>query len=96
MFTILQDSVTVSDGLENHVVLYSLTYKDSNTGNICSQIATIPASACSESGVCKHVFEVSSSFCHPSTDITVTVTAASMFGSGMESDPQTIGMVSIT
>ena len=75
---------------------YNISYKHSSTGNICSPVAVIPASACLDSGVCRHVFEVSSSYCHPSTDITVTVTATSMLESGEESDPITIGTVHYT
>ena len=42
-------------------------------------------------GVCTHVFEVSSSFCHPSTNITVSVFATSTLGPGEPSEPFTIG-----
>ena len=83
----------ISEGFEDHVGSYSISYKDSNTGNICSPVATIPALACIDSGMCRHVFEVSTSFCHPSTNITVTVTATSMFGSGEESVPLIAGTV---
>ena len=71
---------------------YNISYKDPSTGNTCSQVATIPALACQDNGVCRHTFEVSSSFCHPSTNISVTVTAASMFGVGEESEPLTISI----
>ena len=93
----MQDSVTVSNGFEVQVPSYSISYKDSNTDNICTQITTVPSISCADNGVCEHTFKVSSSRCHPSTNITVTVIAMSMFGSGLESAPQMIGtcMVSL-
>ena len=83
----------VSNGYEIQISSYSISYKDSSTGNICSQVTTIPTTSCSNSGVCKHTFEVSSSFCHPSTDITLIVTARNMFGIGKESAPLMIGII---
>ena len=68
---------------------YNISYKDPITGNTCSRV---PALACQDDGVCRHTFEVSSSFCNPLTNISVTVTATSMFGAGEESEPLTIGM----
>ena len=69
--------------------LYNISYKDPISGNICSRV---PALACQDDGVCSHTFEVSSSLCNPSTNISVTVTATSMFGAGEKSEPLTIGM----
>ena len=90
-----QDSVTISEGYEDNVGLYNISYKDSSTStnNICSDAATIPAVECMDSGVCRHVFDASASYCSLSTNITVTVTATSMFGPGEESTPMIIGMV---
>jgi hypothetical protein len=82
----------ISDGYEIQVSSYSFSYKDSSTGNICSPVATIPVTSCADSGVCKHTFEVSSSFCHPSTNITVTVLTTNNMGSEEESDPLIIGI----
>ena len=82
----------VSNGYEIQVSSYSISYKDSSTGNICSPVTNIPITSCVESGVCNHMFEVSSSFCHPSTNITVVVTTTNMFGSEEESDSRMIGI----
>jgi energy-converting hydrogenase Eha subunit A len=83
-----------SDSYKIQVSSYSISYKDSSTGNICGPVTTIPVTSCADSGVCKHTFEVSSSFCHPSTDITVTVMTINMFGSEEESDSRMIGIIS--
>lgn len=85
-----QDSFTLSDGFMNRVISYNISYSDSTTGNICSPVATIPTAMCHDR-ICKHFFEVSSSFCHPSTNITISVVTASMLGSA-SSDPLTIGI----
>lgn len=82
-----------SNGYQIQVSSYSISYKVSSTGNICSQGATIPIASCADTGVCKHIFEVSSSFCHPSTNITVTVVTINTFRSTQESDPLMIGNV---
>lgn len=81
----------VSNGYEIRVSSYSISYKDSSTGNICSPITTIPTTSCADNRVCQHTFEVSSSFCHPLTNITVTVMTTSMLGSEEESNPLMIG-----
>ena len=89
----MQDSVIISDRFENNMISYSISYSvDSATDNICSQVTMIPASMCN-GGVCQHVFEVASSFCHPvSTNITITVLASSKLGPGATSDPITISI----
>ena len=92
---IMQDSdheLLVSNfiDLKAHVTSYSITYLDMATGNICSEDADIPAGSC-HGGVCRHVFDVSSSFCHPSTNITITVRTLTLLGAGPPSDPITIG-----
>ena len=87
---IVQDSVTIADGFDNNIVSYTISYSDSTTGNVCSQPVTIPASNC-PGGTCKHVFQISTSFCHPATNITVSVTTVSLLGAELTSDPITIG-----
>ena len=87
-----QNSVTISEGYEDNIGSYNISYKDSSTSNICGDVATIPAIECMDSGVCRHVFDASASYCSPSTNITVTVTAMSMFGPGEESTPMIIGI----
>ena len=82
----------VSSGYEIQVSSYSISYKDTSTGNICSPVTNIPITSCVESGVCNHIFEVSSSFCHPSTNITVAVGTINTFGSEEESDFRMIGI----
>ena len=86
----MQGSINISDAYEIHVISYSISYSDSTTGNVCSQVVTIPASMCHD-GVCQHVFKVASSFCHPSTNITITVFASTMLGPGPTTKPIIIG-----
>ena len=90
---IVQDSVIISERFENDMISYSISYLASATDNICSQVTMIPASMCN-GGVCQHVFEVAS-FCHPSTNITITVLASSKLGPGATSDPITISIIII-
>ena len=88
-FYFLQEPVTISDGFQNHIISYNISYSDSATGNICSQTTTIPAVTC-YNRICIDLFDISSSFCHPSTNITISVLATSMLGPGQSSDPLTI------
>ena len=90
MHACMQDSLIISDGFKNDIVSYSVSYLDSTTSNICSQVATIPVSACQDR-VCKHRFHVSTTFCHPMTNITVIVTTTSLLGQGLPSNPLIIG-----
>lgn len=80
----------ISDGFENHVTSYTITYSDSATGNICSMSFITPASSCQD-GMCRHTFKVSSSYCNPSANVTASVVATTMLGSGTASDPLMIG-----
>ena len=86
----MQDPFTISDGFDDDITTYTVSHLDSATGNVCSRPAIIPASMCL-GGTCKHVFEVSDSFCHPSTNISVSVTTTSSLGSEIASDSITIG-----
>ena len=89
----MQEPLTILDGFKNDILLYSISYSDLSTTNICSQPAAIPVSAC-QNGLCKHLFRVSTSLCNPMTNITVTVTTTSLLGPA-PSDPVMIGNVAI-
>ena len=77
----------ISDGFENHITSYTITYSDATTGNICSR----SSSTSCQDGMCRHTFKVSSSYCNPYASITVTVVATTMLGSGAASNPLIIG-----
>ena len=80
----------ISDGFENRITSYTITYSDSTTGNICSRTSIAPASLCQDGGMCQHIFKVSSSHCNPSANLTVTVVATTMLGQGTAANPLTI------
>ena len=65
------------------------------SGTICSS-AEIQASSCSSGQVCSHQFEVDLSSCVPFADITITVFATNVLGSGQTSNVITIGIIIIT
>ena len=88
-----QDSFDISDEIDGSANSYTITYADSMADTICSS-AEIQASSCNGQ-VCGHQFEVFLSSCVPSADITITVFAANILGSGQTSSSITIGMIII-
>ena len=66
--------------IENTVI-----YTDSTVNEVFIAV-TISACAC-RFGVCSHVFDFSSSPCHNSTVINVTLYASNLLGDGPSSDP---------
>ena len=86
-----QDSFNISDEIDGSAQSYTITYTDSTTSTVCSSVE-IQASSC-DVQMCGHQFEVSSSSCVPSADVTITVFATNILGSGQTSNPITIGIV---
>ena len=60
--------------------MYTLYYSDTSAEGGCSDSDTIHNSLCNE-GICRHDFQVSSS-CLPSNDITMSVFATNILGTG--------------
>ena len=87
--TCLQESFTISDGIEGSATSYTITYRDSTYNGICGS-ATIPASSC-VGGMCSHTFEASTSVCPPLSDVNVTVFGTTQLGDGAVSNPVTVG-----
>ena len=88
-----QDSFDISDEVDGSANSYTITYADSMVGTICSTVE-IQASLCN-SHVCGHQFEVATSSCVPSANITITVFATNVLGSGQTSSLITIGKMII-
>ena len=78
-----------SDGIDGSTTSYTITYSDSTSGRICGS-ATIPASSC-DGGICSCRFDISSSSCLPSADVSVTVFASNILGNGPMSEPRIMG-----
>ena len=90
----MQESFTISDGIDGSATSYTITYTDTLSGDTCGR-ATIPASVCLNR-MCSHVFEVSSSNCRPFSDINVTVFGTNILGNGTVAQSVTIGQDDIT
>ena len=74
----MQASFLVSDGIDGSPLFYNITLLASSTS--CGS-AEINASSCRD-GICNYEFEVTSTSCSPSTDISVTVFASNVLGIG--------------
>ena len=81
----IQALFNITDGFDGSATSYTISYTDLTSGYICGS-TTIPASAC-ENGVCSDWFDISSSLCTQSTNITVTAFATNLLGDGPPSQP---------
>lgn len=76
-------------------ISYTISLTDTTFGVNCGS-AVIPTSSCRE-GICTSTFiTTSSSECHPSTDISVTIFTTNALGNGPHSDPTLISKILIT
>ena len=91
---IMQDPFNISEGIDGSAKSYTITYSDSTSGSSCGS-ATIPASSC-EGGVCSHGFDISSSPCRLSPDITLTAFPTNILRDGPSSEPVRIFLFSCT
>ena len=87
----VQDPFTFFGRIDGSASFYTINYFDPTSGSGCGSV-TIPASSCKSVGVCSHMFELLSSSCPHSDDITVTVYATNVLGNGPTSQPITIGI----
>ena len=85
----MQNTDNSSDAIEHPPTHYTIKYTDAMTGEDCG-LARLSATGCT-AGVCRHLSERSTSRCHPSSDINITVSATNAFGEGQNSVPTTIG-----
>ena len=85
----MQEPFTISNEIDGSVTNYTVTYSDSIFGTSCGSF-NIPASDCEEFLKCSHTFDIlTSSFCPPTTAITVKVYAINVLGRG----PPSTGLV---
>ena len=85
----MQESFTISDGIDGSATSYTISYTDALSNEMCSAV-TISASFC-VNRMCSHLFEVSSSNCRPFADINVTVFGTNVLGNGTVAHSVTIG-----
>lgn len=80
--------------IDSNAVSYTINFTDTIFGIHCGS-AFVPTSSSSCGGrVCTSTFTImSSSECHPSTDISVTVFATNGLGNGPSSDPTLISKI---
>ena len=84
----LQNTDNSSDVINIVPTHYTIKYIDMLTGQSCGS-SQLSASDCT-AGVCHHFIETSSSRCHPSSDINITVSATNAFGEGQKAISTTI------
>ena len=85
---ILQSPINISDrGIDGSASSYTITYYSFFSGSICGR-ATIPVPSdfCID-GICRHVFDSSSSVCNAVTHFVITAYATNVFGDGPTSSP---------
>lgn len=85
----LQPPFSISDGIDGSTTLYTINYSNLTSGEVCGS-AMIPGSSCMDS-VCSDVFNVTSSRCFPSTELSVTIFASNILGNGEISEAYTYG-----
>ena len=85
-----QKSFNITEGIDGSASSYTIIYTDTESGGIsvCDSIK-VPAFRCQE-GICRHLFDVSSSRCVNSTNISVAVYATNILGDGPASEPVSI------
>ena len=85
---ISQFAANISDGIDGSVIAYMIMYYSSTRSRkICDlAIVTVSPSFCTGL-ICRHVFDVSTSFCHSSTEIAIAAVATNVLGNGPESSP---------
>ena len=88
LLLILQSPINISDrGIDGSASSYTITYYSFFSGSICGT-ATIPVpSDFCINGICRHVFDSSSSVCDSVTDFVITAYATNVFGDGPTSNP---------
>ena len=64
-------------------LFYTITYSDYTLGSVCSS-TVVPASSCN-SGICRHVFDVTDSSCPTVLAYNISVAASNLIGSGYPS-----------
>ena len=81
---IWQVPFNITAGTDGSAISYTITYIDSISGSICG-LTSIAASSCG-SRICTDWFDLSSSMCKNSSNITVAAFATNVFGDGPLSD----------
>jgi hypothetical protein len=71
--------MNISDGINGTITSYNIVYSDANFGSICGSSVIIPDASC-EGGICRDVFNTSSSLCSLAADIRITIVAANIIG----------------
>ena len=91
----LQNPINISDDVDGSASSYTITYYSLFSGSICGR-ATIPVpSDFCVNGICRHVFDSSSSVCNDVTQFYVTAYATNVFGDGTPSTPIYVNMSDI-
>lgn len=78
----MQSSFVIYEGINGLATSYTISYSDSNNGQLCGSTST----SC-VGGTCSGEFDVSSSSCRPSSNISVTVSVVTNLGKGPQTDP---------
>ena len=80
-----KNSFSLTNGVDGSAISYTITYTDTKSELICKS-TTIPTSSCQEE-TCTHYFDVTSSNCQSSSNITLTVFATNILGNGPSTKP---------
>lgn len=83
MVIVFQRSFNITEGIDGSATSYTIVYTDA--GILCDFIK-VPAFRC-QGGLCSHLFDVSSSHCVNSTNISIAIYATNLLGDGPASEP---------
>ena len=86
MVIVFQRSFNITEGIDGSATSYTIVYTDA--GILCDFIK-VPAFRC-QGGLCSHLFDVSSSHCVNSTNISIAIYATNLLGDGPASEPFSI------
>ena len=71
--------MNISAGINGSITSFNIIYSDTNSGSVCGSSVIVPDATC-EGGICKDVFNTSSSLCPLAADIRITIVAANIIG----------------
>ena len=87
--SLFQKPFNIAEGIDGSASSYTIIYTDTESGGILCDSVKVPGFSC-QGELCSHLFDVSSSSCVNSTNISVAVYATNLLGDGPASEPVSV------
>ena len=84
--------IAITDDIDGSPNVYTIIYSELMSGKLCG-LFTVQASSCVDER-CVHKFNISSSSCSISYDISVSMFSTNIFGEGPSSEPVVFSLLS--